>query len=80
MAPPWVFDPDPNDLVNPIHEKAMPVLLLTRAETGTWMRAPSNEAKDLARPLPDEALIISSREAYGSSIVSRSGEPMLPHS
>jgi putative SOS response-associated peptidase YedK len=67
---------DPNDLVKPIHEKAMPVLLLTREETEVWMRAPWNEAKELARPLPNGALIISSREPYGSTIVSQSGEPV----
>ncbi|MDP9813784.1 putative SOS response-associated peptidase YedK [Rhizobium tibeticum] len=31
---------DPNSLVKPIHEKAMPLLLLTKEETDTWMRAP----------------------------------------
>ncbi|MEV5058138.1 SOS response-associated peptidase [Agrobacterium radiobacter] len=65
---------DPNDLVKPIHEKAMPVLLLTKEETETCMRASWEEAKGLARPLPDDALIISSREPYGSTIVSKSGE------
>ncbi|AHF85430.1 hypothetical protein RLEG3_28005 [Rhizobium leguminosarum bv. trifolii WSM1689] len=67
---------DTNDLVKPIHEKAMPVLLLTEEETDTWMRAPWEEAKELARPLPNDALIISSREPYGSTIVSKSGEPV----
>lgn len=67
---------DLNDLVKPIHEKAMPVLMLSKEDTDTRMRAPRDEAKGLARPL----LIVSSREAYGSSIVSKSREPMLPHS
>ncbi len=65
---------DPTDVVKPIHEKAMPVLLLTKEETGTSMRAPREEAKELARPLPNDALIPSSREPYGSTIVSKSAE------
>ncbi|MBY5356708.1 SOS response-associated peptidase [Rhizobium leguminosarum] len=67
---------DPNDLVKPIHGKAMPVLLLTKEETDTWMRAPWEEAKELAKPLRNDALIISSHEPYGSTIVSKSGEPV----
>lgn len=65
-----------NSLVKPIHEKSLSVLLLTQEEIDTWMRALWHEAKDLARPLRDDALTISSREPYGSSILSKSGKPV----
>ena len=65
-----------NSLVKPIHEKAMSVLLLTQEEIATWMRELWDEAKDLARPPGDDALTISSREPYGSSILSKSRNPV----
>ncbi|TCR78717.1 hypothetical protein [Rhizobium sp. BK376] len=43
----------------------MPVLLQTKEETDIWMRGPWGEAKHLARPLPNDALIILTRESYG---------------
>lgn len=52
---------EPNTVVRPIHEKAMPVILRTAEEIDVWLRAPWSEAKDMQRPLPDDELMVLDR-------------------
>jgi putative SOS response-associated peptidase YedK len=48
-----------NDVVRPIHAKAMPVILTSEAEREAWLTAPVEEALKLQRSLPNEALRVA---------------------
>ena len=60
---------EPNAEVGAIHTKAMPVILTTPEEIKIWMHAPTPEALQLQRPIPDGALKIVARGAK------KDGEP-----
>ena len=49
---------EPNAVVKPIHEKAMPVILRNQAESDQWLSAPTTEALEMQHPLPDKDLVI----------------------
>ncbi|NTJ00372.1 SOS response-associated peptidase [Agrobacterium rhizogenes] len=49
---------DANDFMKPIHKKAMPVILRGQDEIETWLTSPWEEASKLAKPLPNDALVL----------------------
>jgi putative SOS response-associated peptidase YedK len=72
----------PNDVVGPIHEKAMPVILTTEDEREAWLSAPWSEARALQRSLPDGTLTVISTTPLGYSWAGEpfpSGDPLRPN-
>lgn len=53
---------EPNAVVEPIHAKAMPVIL-NPVDWDKWLTAPADEAMKLQKPWPDDELKIVKRGA-----------------
>lgn len=51
-----------NQVVKPVHAKAMPVLLLTDADIETWLTAPPEEALKLQKPALDDTVVVLPEE------------------
>ena len=49
---------EPNGVVQPVHEKAMPVMLLTADEVKCLLYGSAADALALQRPAPDAAIRI----------------------
>jgi putative SOS response-associated peptidase YedK len=48
----------PNEIVAPVHFKAMPTILTTPEEVDLWLTGSWDEVKHLQRPLPGNMLVI----------------------
>jgi len=48
---------EPNGVVAPVHQKAMPAILTTQDEVEAWLTEPWETAKHLQRPLPEDRLV-----------------------
>jgi putative SOS response-associated peptidase YedK len=60
-----------NNVVRPIHAKAMPVILTKPEEFDVWLDGPVNDAVALQRPLPNELLrIVATGEKSDQVLVS----------
>lgn len=54
-----IMTTEPNGIVKPIHEKAMPVMLMTPEEVDHWLNGKSvTDALELQKPAPDDAIKI----------------------
>ncbi len=49
---------EPNGVVKPVHEKAMPVMLLTADDVKRWLYGTAADALELQKPAPDLAIKI----------------------
>jgi putative SOS response-associated peptidase YedK len=54
-----IMTAEPNAVVEPVHEQAMPVLLMTAHDIDRWLRGSSvDDALTMQRPAADDALVV----------------------
>ena len=49
---------EPNGVVEPIHNKAMPVMLMTAKDVELWLTGTIEKALKLQKPAPDKAIVV----------------------
>jgi len=54
-----ILTTEPNGVVQPIHDKAMPVMLMTAEDVDVWLNGTLEEALKLQKPQPDDTLVIT---------------------
>jgi hypothetical protein len=58
-----IMTTEANAIVEPIHEKAMPVMLMTPEDVEQWLKGGSVEdALKMQKPAPDDAIVIRPEE------------------
>ena len=58
-----IMTTEPNGVVQPIHEKAMPVLLMTPEDVDRWLAGKTLvDALEMQKPAPDDAIRIANIE------------------
>jgi len=54
-----IMTTEPNAVVEPIHQKAMPVMLMTPEDVEQWLRGHTvDDALKMQKPAPDDAIVI----------------------
>src|SRR5260221_6702 len=54
-----ILTTEPNGVVQPIHDKAMPVMLMTAEDVEVWLNGTLEQALKLQKPQPDDTLVIT---------------------
>ena len=54
-----ILTTEPNGVVQPVHDKAMPVMLMTAEDVDVWLNGTLEEALKLQKPANDEAIVIT---------------------
>ena len=62
-----------NGVVEPIHNKAMSVMLMTAADVERWLTGTVEKALQLQKPSPDEAIVLQSAEKKAASMLAMPG-------